>query len=50
MLVFLFVLNVVCFLVNARIWLTKDCVVCMVVSGFSLGTAIMLLSDMVGDK
>lgn len=48
--VFLFVLNVFCFVVNAYVGLTEYNTLCMLVSAFNLGAAIILLSDMIGGK
>ena len=49
MVVFLFALNVFCFVVNLYLGLTEDNVICILTSGVNLGVAIMLLSDMIGD-
>ena len=49
MVVFLFLLNVVCFMVNAYIGFTEYNTICMLVSAFNLGAAVLLLSDMIGD-
>lgn len=50
MVVFLFLLSVVCFVVNAYIGLTEYNTLCMLVSAFSLGAAVLLLLDIIGGE
>ena len=50
MLVFLFLLNVVCFVTNAYIGLTEYNTICMLVSAFNFSAAVLLFLDMIGYK